>query len=652
MRLLARPYVICAVGAAVCAFLTILPDIVAAIFAPADMVWSPVNSLQWRYNDSYYQVPWVRAITAGNLLPVTPANIDDTGLGFETVRIVPFWLSSLPGLIFSDIRFIIVASFVLTAAAIYSLSFTIARHFTNSIAIAAAAGVVSYFFQAVWAYLAVELWVGPVKGLAYLTPYGLRIPWLLDITDTAMINSNLRFVSIAGSVPVLLLNYLACLRVARDGTWPWLATLTVTLCALPFSYPTHAYVGYAIGGGYGLIALVTRDWRGAARFAVPAVIAGAFLLAVDYLGLLKASRESSPIYLEILRLTSSNLLDMVRTDMPAREIALTLIFNKYNLALPLLLLLARPVAERVRAVIVLYLASVPVILLHVGPSDMSHLPALFAQRGIDVIWPILISPLVAGGVLGLFRKGRVRDAIAILIAVVIFAIPVVSFAGYAGRIVTTNAIRPLLIPKSDWDAYGYLFKNTKPNEEIIAASWNDIELLPMFEPVNLFVANNALHQRSMTNLLGRYIAMQKFFGMSRSEFESLLDNTFRIWIGGADRINDRSRDMKHPIHADADFEVGHFSFSILYWPYVRQLEGVRFSTEDLLSPTPEFKSFALELFDRTNATATLCQSKAGPIIVSASDSRSVRAIEERGMRPRFRTPTKVIYSFDRARICQ
>lgn len=69
---------------AFCAFLTVLPDIVAATWAPHDMVWSPVNSLQYRYNDSYYQVPWVRAISAGTLLPVTPSNVDDVGLALQS----------------------------------------------------------------------------------------------------------------------------------------------------------------------------------------------------------------------------------------------------------------------------------------------------------------------------------------------------------------------------------------------------------------------------------------------------------------------------------------------------------------------------------------------------------------------------------------
>src|SRR6266849_2237951 len=112
-----------AFGALFCAFLTVLPDIAASLWAPPGRVWSPVNSMNYRYNDLYYQVPWVRKIMEGDLLPTQPSNATAQGHSFETGRIIPFWISALPGIFFSDIRLVIVAGFVLTASLIFGFSF-------------------------------------------------------------------------------------------------------------------------------------------------------------------------------------------------------------------------------------------------------------------------------------------------------------------------------------------------------------------------------------------------------------------------------------------------------------------------------------------------------------------------------------------------
>ena len=637
-------------GSLYCAFLTLLPDMTAMIFSPPERIWTPIASFNYRYNDAYYQVPWVRKITTGDLLPSQPSNISAQGLGFEATRVVPFWLSSLPGLVFSDIRSIIFSGFALTAALIYSLSFAIAFVLTRNLSVAALAGIASYFFQAVWSSFPVEPWLIRQMLSSGQTWEWLRLPNLVDITDISMINDNLRYVSLAAANPILLAHYLLCLKCARQPSVLAAAGLGVTAIALAFSYPPHTIIGYSISGLYLAYSLIARQWRVAQNLVIAFAIAAIFLWAVDYPAIVRAGRESHPLYFELFRLGFSNFRDILDATPDAKTAAVLLLFNKYSLAFVPCALISSD-RELRRDLFFLYLVSLMAVAFYLTDPAYLVLRALFTQRGVDILWAVLIPATLFGAAFRQFGRLSIVRLAAIAPAAAIVGVPVVAFADYAHRIATTPAIEAETIPLPQWLAYDFLARHADRSQETLATDWDDVLLLPAVAPVNLFFGNIELQGRTPRDMLVRFAAAQKFLGMEREKFRELIHNSFRYQYEVAFNATKRSSELRTPFLSRDRYQSAHFSFAILYWHYVTKFEGVPFlvGTTDI---NPAFENLVMDIYDGVDATRAICNSKIAAVILAREDTWAITQMKQMGHRVVFENSLRVVFDFDRPLACR
>jgi hypothetical protein len=641
------------VGTFFCAALTVLPDLSAILSAPPDRVWSPVNSMNYRYNDLYYQVPWVRKIMTGELLPAQPSNVSAAGQSFETGRIVPFWISALPGLAFSDVRIVIVVGFVLTACLIFGLSFLIGHHLTGSVFVALLTGFSSYFLQTVWSYAPVE----PERILSMIQSRDL-LTWLhlrslIEIRDIAQVNDNLRYVSIAASVPVLLAHYLLCLRVAHAGRLWSVGALAIVSIALAFSYPTHAAVGYLVAGTNAVYFLLTRQWVICARFAAALALAGGFLLLIGYPAIIKAARESHPLYFAIYGVGFSNLGDLLHTSAGPMEVACLLLLNKYTLAAAVALALSWHELALRRNVLILSAVSLLIVPIYVTDHQF-YLRALFTQRGVDVLWAVLLPTVVfAASVRFAVRLPRALEIAGLCIVLgVISGVPLLAFVSYAGRIVHTNAIEPLTIPRAVWDAYQFVAARATPATEIIATDWDDVTLLPALAPINLYYGNNGLQARTTADMIGHFVAAQKFAGITRDRFVSLVRDSFSNQYKVVFLAYGPPATMKFPFLDREEYLSAHFSFDVLYWHYVREVDGIPYTLDGIKNINPTFLHFVMDIFDRTDANAMLCRSLTTGILIDSDDTTARSALEARGLPIAFQNDARTLFSFDRGKFCR
>lgn len=641
-----RPPFIFLAGLLFCVGLVILPEVIPAVHGREGYVWSPVHSQNYRLGDLYYYGAWLKEVLDAGLPAYSPSAGELSGQPLiETWRFLGLALGAIPGYLVSDMRFVILIDYGLSAA----LFFTIGYLFTLMLARSHWLGLLTGISVL---FLTDRLWV-PVGGYAGNILGFWRIPASMfslvihyfsniqAVIDYDLIGSTFRFINISLSGPIILLYYLIATLAYKKCNIKIFVILCLITPLMAFAYPSHMLIGNGLIAAYALISLYRRNWKGVVAFASIEALNLVFLETIKYRQMLRSLLDNSQLWNNLF---ASEKMVLVNHDIAFLvSIVLT---GKYLLSFLLMLFLTRKNQFLRDVVVGTGLIAVPLSGIYL--FNMPQLSTRFLSRGMDHPWFMLMTVVVLSALYEKiknsnmagnmrytaenFYRWTLKGALAVVFAIII------SFSGYAfGHIAShTSTNNSRFIPGETMNAYRWIDKNLPPKAEVATLDWEDITLLPVFTKVNLVVGHNVIDGRSLEDELKRYLALWKFIGLGRQEFERILERGPRAMrslctVSAYERV---------PVLSDEDFNAAQFMNGILYWPHINKMNNMTIvNGRDM---TPEFKHLVLNVYDRMSASDCTEVYRARYLVLNNEQARSFKNPGK--FRLLHKTGTRVIYA--------
>ncbi len=246
-----------------CCVVTLLPELVPALVTRDGFLWSPVRSVNYHPGDLYYYAAYVAEVIQNGFPVYSPSagELSDQAV-IETWRFVPVVLGALPSLVISDIRFVLVINYALSAFLFFTLSYCVARKFIDSRWASVCVGLATFFLaDPMWANLSghpggfpeTAHWIGRLVGHA-----AMNLVALTAIGEYDFYGSTFRFVNLSLSAPILLFFFFAALNfhltvVKKSERMIWLAILALLSPVMAFSYPSHLLISYGLLGAFAIV---------------------------------------------------------------------------------------------------------------------------------------------------------------------------------------------------------------------------------------------------------------------------------------------------------------------------------------------------------------------------------------------------------------
>lgn len=560
-------------GALLCALIAGAGEILPALVHKAGFVWTPFAPGSQRFGDGYYYIPWVREILEGHFPPTSPTAGDRADiLLIDSLRVLPSLLVAGFGILFHDIRYVILGGILVSPMMYFVSGFAIAYIHLRRPWLAFLVGFLVVYYGGVWVTLADAPGffggglTGYLDALHEYLGYGLRR--IRVVTDYEMYADNFRFMHMSISGGLLMLFFAAVAAYERHPK-PWLlAILAAFCCGLPFSYPTHPAIAYAVLGLFVVYHAICKEWRHAGYLSGAIAVGILFLLAIRYPQLMVAA-YSAIDHLQDYLLRSG----LEFRDYPFWKLAYIALVNKYTLALALMLLVAWRNVPLRRWVIVLggLTAIFATTLVFADRGIASRL----LGRGIDFAWfatlltcflPGLawLSQWLAGQLAARARLPRQVLPAAIFVALI--ALPAAGFVAYGIRAVHQTAH---YMPRDQWDMYAWIDRNLPENAAVAAFNWEDIEYIPIYTPADLVFGHVDLSARTAGQETERFLGTWKMLGLPRDRLEAMVRDSVSLT-----RKRHASDPLQPPFLTPEQFDAAQIAAGLIYFPYIRRFDDI------------------------------------------------------------------------------
>ena len=644
-------------GLVLCCLIAMAPELLPALYGRPDAVWSPVRSMNYHIGDLYVYAAYAHKLISDGMPIYSPSAVELVGKPMvESLRFIPHLLASVPGLVFSDMRFVILAGYGLSAALIFSIPFFLANRLTENRWVAMGVGLAALFgTDRLWVNLPITATVSQGSLGSWLYQqlnwwfHDLWVMQWASILATTSFNeydfygSTFRYVTLSFAEPILLAFFTISVMVHLTGRRAWISAMALLAPAMAFSYPTHAVIAYMLLIGFAGLNLLRRDWLRLAAFAGVGISTLAFLFAIDYPALASRILSSSEILTNVFGEQSLALRGHGITFLA------TVAINKYVMTFVVMLLLSRK--ERTLRDIVLVVGSIGLLFSLVNLFDMPQVEGRLFGRGIDHIWMVMLaiclshqlakwSPAFETSSMRLeqlrwrsWKGGALAVSVALLIGLVV--VPLWSF-GRLGMIHIHDDSRYL--PQANMDAYRWIASNIPANTPLAILDWEDINILPIYNKVALVLGNVGVDGRSPRDELERFVHTYKYLGRSREDLAVL--------VAAGPQANlayDRRITWARPPFLDATaFESYQFMISVLYWPYIKRVDDITITTSDAEQAiTPQFIQLVLKIYDEADPATFLQRYSVGAVVVNAEDPFTRHP--DLALHEVFRNASRVIY---------
>jgi hypothetical protein len=564
--------------------------------------WTPFNSSNFRVGDFYYYAPWVRQIIRRELPLRPPTAGDNASAGtVENVRSFPYFVAALPGLFLLEFRSVLLADIALSATLFFLAFYAIALILLGQPWPAFAAAILAYFYSGIWQAAGHNVQFLSALGLPgsvpawynySLTAAAARIRVLLDPTEYDFISDAFRFMNLSISGPLLSLQLLLCLALFKRFSLPKAIGLFVVSLPLAFSYPSHPVVGYVTMICLAAAALFRRYWKEFFGFVVAGCAVIAVLLVIGYPELVRRSVESTAM-LQSLYIDNGIKLGQVT---PARLVD-TILFNKYLISTVVLAALFYD-QRRLRAAVIAIGTSVTVVscVTLLDPPDIWQ---RFLARGIELPW----GAFVAAGVVRFFLlardalpQSRVRVAAhisGVLAVVILCVVPATGFARFALRN-EHNLTR--FVTEDRWSTYTWIADHVPSRAVVATLDWDDMVFLPMYTNASLVAGHTDLSGRTPEQQLRRFVGLWKLLGRSRDQLEQFVTRSIPAFTRRP------LGDLRNPpLNTEEDYPCAEFAAGLLYWPYIKLVDGIQIADSAMKLTNPAFTRHVLTLYDQTDS---------------------------------------------------
>ena len=645
-----KPSTVFWAGLLFCIILVILPELMSAFLGRPGFTWTPVHSQNYHMGDLYYYGAWLREAIETGVPVYSPTATELAGQPLiETVRSSGIILAALPGYIIPDIRWVIVFDYAFSAALFFSIGYFFAYVFTRNAWIGLGTGIAVLFMtDRLW--VTIPTHADSLSNVAGWLIYSCRelvenLKHILFFEEYDLYGSTFRFINISFSGPILLFYYLtACLTYKRTDI-KTIALLAIISPLMAFTYPSHVAISYGLLVAFSIIAIYRRNKLTSIAFVSIGVFTILVLEIIKYRHIMSDAYNNNQLWNNIF---ASDKLVLLHNDI--HHILAVIIFNKYLITYALMIYLSRHRQQIRDIVIATGIVSVPLSYVHL--FDMPQFWARFLGRGIDHIWVMLLV-VVLGDALyrtiikiqSLSEEYKIRRLLYLLMMRgVVFAslamlviLPGIGFVHFA-KCTSSNGSR--FIPNATMNFYRWIDSTLPSKSEIASLDWEDITLLPIFTNANLVIGHSLIDGRNPADELERFVSAWKFLGYNRLQLEQLIE------MGPeATHALFQATPYTHPppYLPNQQFSSSQFMMGILYWPYIKKIGGIQIAgSGDWGKITPDFRRYALDIFDRAESKNFLWRYKVKYITMSSEQLAQLGPPKD--MRLLYRTETRSIFT--------
>ena len=144
------------------------------------------------------------------------------------------------------------------------------------------------------------------------------------------------------------------------------------------------------------------------------------------------------------------------------------------------------------------------------------------------------------------------------------------------------------MPMEEWDIYRYIKKKTLPRSTVLAFSFSNLQLLPVYTHSNLYV-RGAEWLESPEQELKKYIKSLKFVG----------DNCKCFLKGFDDYFSNKFSCSPNIIKNENLFKKFHLINTLIYFPYVKRINTIELADQDGKSWSVGFTQYLNILIDNS-----------------------------------------------------
>jgi hypothetical protein len=616
-------------GTLFCVILVVMPDLLPALIGRSGMVWTPINSQQYRIGDAYYYAAWVAEILRSGIPPSSPSAAELAGQPLlESVRWFPLLVAALPGLVIRDFRFVYIIDFALTAAVLFIIPFRLAVEQLKSPWGGFLAGVsVLFFVGQWWSHLPIAPgvngstnfleWLGLIFGVVV----GSAPSSFSNIYESEALQGSFRFINNSISAPLLLIYVYGCFRIYSKDRMTALSTAWVLAMsiAMAFSYPSRVLTAYFVLAGLACLSIARGKRNAAIALFSIGLCTIALLLLGGYVSYLKHVFAINELWNNIFDGQSKSLVDRPLLSMLAIAAA-----NKYVLSLALALVLVWP--NRDLRDLTLVVGVLACCLACTYLFDMPLLWPRFLDRGVDHVWFMCLMLSLVAGWKTWAEPSTARRATLLLVLpvfILIVLIPLRAFGDYA-IISARNSTR--FMSAERWETLQWIKTNVEPGATIAAPDWDDITFIPIYTSAKLAVDNMIIGGRSPSDELFRYVSVWKLLGFDRRILELRLQEMVPAAVR---RRLLKVEDFRNPpLSPGEDFPASQIAEAVIYWPYVSKVKSIDVATS-AKTTEPALVDWIMSVYDTVDAQRVINDLNIKYVLLSGNEigfDRSVVAI--------------------------
>jgi len=169
------------------------------------------------------------------------------------------------------------------------------------------------------------------------------------------------------------------------------------------------------------------------------------------------------------------------------------------------------------------------------------------------------------------------------------------------------------LPKEEWDVYKYIKKSTFPRSMVMAFSYSNLQLLPVYTHANLYIRGAEWMEKPEDELL-KYIRALKYININPDLLLEYFNDFFKIDFPF--NLNFQKENRFH--------KAFHLITTLIYYPHVKKVFGVKLSSNDNKSWNPDFINHLRRLIK--NQDNKLLENEIDYILINKTDFKSVDSI--------------------------
>lgn len=565
-------------GLSYCIFYFLFPFIFSIVKTPQNYEWVPVNNQHRLPGDDRIYAALVGETSLNFFKYNHPCAPEIGNMAIDFVRVSSYRTASLLGL-FLPTRLAYLISFLFSILIQYCLIFFISIKIFNDSWLALLVSLLTIFWFKTLTFLDLP------GGITHIIGY-IKKRILNSEKDTKfdLINDNFRYVviSVAGIYSWITIALILYTCQQHDPYILYLAFLLYFLI-IPFVYPSVSAISvFVLSGSIFLQAFINREYNIVFVMCLAGVTGIIVLIFFGVISRIKAIFNSNT---EVLLMSHSVVENYKFTWKSFCDFLL----KRALFILPVIfcvVLVPKMKSEfSFLPFSLFFFASIKLVGYILRKNSIIH---RFIERGgLHFLFFVLVCSVIflaqAWGISQSFL-----DAISIAVLIPATTLPLIGCIRMGLALQKSSAF---YMPSEEWEVYQFVRKKTKPRSMILAFSFSNIQLLPVYTHSNLYI-RGAEWLESPEQELIKYIKAVKFARGKLGNFFKEFENYF---IKKRNALPTASKSL-----TETDSKGVELINTLTYFPYVTAISGILMANNNKTAWTSDFLGYLQSLFSETN----------------------------------------------------